>query len=139
MAAEDYINFDDWPDEDDDDVNVPGCPYCGKPSDLLNGAEVYPHRPDLADRKFWVCKPCDARVGCHGKGIRPLGTLANAELRGLRRNAHRVFDMLWANREHRLKLYEQARKDLGLEDDLHIGEADEELCRRVIEWAESKL
>lgn len=36
------------------------CDYCDKPAELVTGAEVYPHRPDLHHKKFWLCKPCDA-------------------------------------------------------------------------------
>jgi hypothetical protein len=77
------------------------CPYCQMNAKLVTGAEVYPHRPDLADKRFWSCKRCDAYVGCHpaqdrgGDASVPLGTLANAELRRKRSEAHAVFDLMW--------------------------------------------
>ena len=68
------------------------CNYCGKPAQLHGGKDVYPHRKDLVERKFWVCWSCDAWVGCHlgGNGEEPLGELANEELRAARISAHSV-------------------------------------------------
>lgn len=74
------------------------CDYCGRPARLVGGAEVYPHRPDLSSKRFWLCRPCDAWVGCHpkaeprrgglGDGTVPLGRLANADLRRAKQRAH---------------------------------------------------
>ncbi len=57
------------------------CPYFHEPAELAYGTEVYPHRPDLQAKQFWLCGPCDAYVGCHKNSDTPLGRLANAELR----------------------------------------------------------
>lgn len=67
-------------------MGAPTCPYCGKDSVLVNGHVIYPHRPDLLEKKFYWCKPCDAYVGCHPGTANPLGRLANAELRRANRN-----------------------------------------------------
>lgn len=71
------------------------CPYCGNETELVAGAIMYPHRKDLYDLKFWRCEPCDAYVGCHKRSTKPLGTLANAELREARKRAHKAFDDIW--------------------------------------------
>ena len=71
------------------------CRYCGRPAKLASGYEVYPHRVDLHSKKFWVCFVCDARVGCHEGTTRPLGELANSELRDYRMRAHDEFDYIW--------------------------------------------
>ncbi|MBL4765072.1 MAG: hypothetical protein JKX67_07320 [Colwellia sp.] len=60
---------------------TPICPYCNKFSILVTGKEVYPQCKDLSDIQIYQCKPCDAYVGCHGTSDKPLGRLANAELR----------------------------------------------------------
>jgi hypothetical protein len=52
------------------------CGHCGKPAVLINGRVIYPHRPDLADKRFWACAPCAAHVGCHAGTDRPLGSPA---------------------------------------------------------------
>ena len=66
------------------------CPYCHKPADLVGGQTLFPFRPDLAGKYFWVCTPCDARVGCHGVGTKPMGRLANAQLRLAKTEAHQI-------------------------------------------------
>ncbi len=73
------------------------CAYCGQPAGLFTGREVYPDRVDLHERRFWVCWPCDAWVGCHegGDGSAPLGPLADEALRDARRAAHQAFAPLW--------------------------------------------
>ncbi|HWJ41295.1 MAG TPA: zinc-finger-containing protein, partial [Candidatus Limnocylindrales bacterium] len=73
----------------------PVCPICRKPARLTDGAEIYPHRSDLADRPIWKCDECGAYVGCHPRSTRPLGTPANAELRAARQRVHVVLDPLW--------------------------------------------
>lgn len=63
------------------------CDYCGDAAKLVTGKAIYPHRPDLFRLHFWQCEPCGAYVGCHkkeggnGDGTKPLGRIANAELR----------------------------------------------------------
>ena len=56
---------------------------------------VYPGRWDLDEKYFYVCIPCDARVGCHPKTKKPLGSLAKKHLRDLRVQAHAAFDAIW--------------------------------------------
>lgn len=73
----------------------PKCPYCGKPSQKATGKDVYPHRGDLLGKRFWLCAPCDAYVGCHVGTWKPFGRLANAELRKAKVAAHAAFDPLW--------------------------------------------
>ena len=124
------------------------CPYCGEAAQLVTGAVLYPHRPDLADRNFWQCEPCDAYVGCHKKGswrfvagqkIRhrgdePLGRLANAQLRTHKKQAHYVFDPIWQSGElTRAQAYKWLAGHMGLPvDDMHIGCLDVDECRRVV-------
>lgn len=75
-------------------MSNPDCPYCGQESMQGTGVDVYPHRPDLQHLVFYSCAPCQARVGCHPGTTRPLGNLANAELRAARIEAHTQFDKL---------------------------------------------
>lgn len=76
-------------------VSAPICPYCGGDSVLVTGDVVYPNRPDLAGKRFWLCAGDQAWVGVHGKTERPLGTLADAALRKHRQEVHAVFDVIW--------------------------------------------
>ena len=55
------------------------CGNCGMTPLLTTGAEVYPHRPDLREKKIWRCPGCGAYVGCHGRSDIPKGTVAVAD------------------------------------------------------------
>ena len=57
------------------------CRYCTQPATLVPGAAIYPHREDLAAKRFWHRKARSAWVGCHPGTTKPLGILANAALR----------------------------------------------------------
>ena len=92
-----------------------------------------------------VCRPCDAYVGVHkddGKN-RPLGRLANKELREWKKAAHAAFDPLWQGKMKRDRCSKgQARKagyfwlskqlDIKFRD-CHIGEFGVDMCRKVVE------
>lgn len=116
------------------------CDYCGGSAELVTGSDIYPHRPDLTALRFWRCAPCGAYVGCHkagngyGDGTRPLGRLANAELRAAKSAAHAAFDPLWkSGRMRRGDAYRWLSDKLGIpQAQTHIGEFDVETCRRVV-------
>lgn len=124
-------------------IERPRCPYCDNDSILVTGKQVYPHRKDLWGKKFYVCHPCDARVGCHGTSEKPLGRLANAELRAAKSKAHRFFDPLW--REHkrfknRGAAYAWLAKKMNLPmSQCHIGMFNVEQCREVVNWCKRLL
>ncbi|MDE2467961.1 MAG: hypothetical protein KGL35_04280 [Bradyrhizobium sp.] len=119
-------------------MNV-NCDYCHKPATLVTGDVIYPHRPDLGNKRFWHCRPCKAWVGCHANSPAhaPLGRLANAELRVAKQAAHAAFDPLWkSGRMTRLEAYRKLAECLGLDTkQTHIGRFDVELCQRVIKAA----
>lgn len=89
----------------------PDCTYCGKEPELVAGNIVYPHRSDLFDKHFYMCRECDAYVGVHGSNSpyygRAFGLLANPSLRLARSRAHQEVDRLWKeNHMSRSKTYE---------------------------------
>lgn len=116
------------------------CDYCGRQAELVAGDVIYPHRPDLFEKRFWRCVPCDAFVGCHapgngyGDGTRPLGRLANAELRRAKMRAHAAFDPLWkAKGMRRREAYAWLAEQLSIEfDQCHIGMFDVNRCHEVV-------
>lgn len=129
----------------------PICGKCRQQANLVTGAVVYPHRPDLAKLNFWKCDPCDAYVGCHAAGAYiekadgtrivsdgtlPKGTLADAELRRQRRAAHAAFDPLWEHsrkRNARREAYAWLARTLGIPyDECHIGSFDGAQCAAVV-------
>lgn len=116
------------------------CDYCNSEAQLVGGDVIYPHRPDLHRLRFWQCVPCEAWVGCHKGTVRPLGRLANAELREAKTAAHNAFDPFWKfNEFHGQKLkrsqaYKWLAERLGIEvEQCHIGMFDVETCKRVVE------
>lgn len=116
------------------------CPYCGRDAVLANGLTIYKHRPDLAELNFWLCKPCDAYVGCHPptrynkfSSVEPLGRLANAQLRKAKSSAHKVFDPIWkTGKKTRTEAYQWLAEQLDISlDECHIGMFDVDMCIRV--------
>lgn len=121
------------------------CDYCHRDAELVTGAAIYPHRPDLFAKYFWRCEPCGAHVGCHpkakpsgkgglGDGTQPLGRLANAELRRAKSAAHAAFDPLWRSREmKRGDAYAWLADAIGMSGaNCHIGMMDIDACRAVV-------
>lgn len=113
------------------------CPYCNKDAELTTGDYVYPHRHDLKDINVYVCWPCDAYVGTH-KGTnppKPLGTMANAELRKARKAAHAAFDPFWrAGRMRRREAYAKLSALMNLpKEKAHIAMFNVEQCKKVVE------
>lgn len=111
------------------------CDYCGLPAELVDGATMYPSRPDLAGKSVYRCSPCGAWVGTHPGTTTPLGRLANAELRRWKANAHAVFDRLWRpGTMTRSQAYAWLAQRLAIEPAAcHIGMFDVDQCRRVVE------
>jgi hypothetical protein len=112
------------------------CDYCGNDAKLVTGEVIYPHRPDLCNRRFWRCAPCDAYVGTHANSPKaaPLGRLANAELRALKQRVHAVFDPLWLRSgSSRTEAYRWLAQALNIpESECHIGMFDPQRCRDAL-------
>ena len=121
------------------------CPYCDRDAKLVTGSKIYPHRPDLFAKKFWMCGPCGAWVGCHppargnggggqGDGTVPLGRLANEELRRAKMQAHAAFDPIWrAGEMKRASAYKWLSQALHIRaENCHIGMMDVAQCLAVV-------
>ena len=128
------------------------CPYCGKDAALVTGDKIYPHRPDLYDRNFWLCAACDAYVGCHKKGAHvrnagksdgtlPLGCLANAELRKWRSLVHSILDPLWQTKKlKRRDVYRILAKHLNIRiSQCHVGLFNEDRCKQAIKFLNERF
>ena len=66
------------------------CPYCDGVIEFLSSSESIYHGRDYGP--VYICKPCQAWVGCHRGTIKPLGRLADKELRRAKIAAHDAFD-----------------------------------------------
>lgn len=63
------------------------------------GRHIYLRRPDLDDKRFYMCPTCRNYVGTHKDG-RPLGTIPSPELRDQRKWVHNVIDRYWLEDGH---------------------------------------
>ena len=91
---------------------------------LTNGAEVYPHRPDLHALPRWICDGCRNHVGTHHKTsdpTRPLGNIPSAEIRRARTAIHELIDPAWkSGRIRRRAIYAHLSATFARE--YHTGE-----------------
>jgi len=92
---------------------------------LTNGAEVYPHRHDLAEVPRWICDICKNHVGTHYKRksnvTEPLGNIPNKKIKMARMDIHKLIDPLWqAGKMTRGALYAELSEKLGYA--YHTGE-----------------
>jgi len=86
----------------------------------------------------WICAnypECDSYVGCHRNSRRPLGRLANKELRKWKLSAHAAFDPLWKRGlMGRNEAYRWLAAQLKIKvHKCHVGMFDVETCKRVVE------
>lgn len=111
------------------------CDYCENPAKLQRGDQVYKNRPELSKKMFWTCDPCRARVGCHPGTTKPLGRLANSQLRYWKQQAHKAFDPIWRSGEKkRSQAYRWLAREMKLDSDLcHIGMFDVNQCKQVVD------
>lgn len=118
------------------------CQYCSSSASLRNSSIVYQGR-DFG--LLYICNNypvCDSYVGVHRNTIKPKGSLANKDLREIRKKAHFYFDYLWnkkmkihncKKRTARTKAYEWLSKQINIPfDECHIGMFDIENCEKVI-------
>ena len=72
------------------------CPYCGSPVVYRSADGIY--RDNSRGTMLYVCSrypECDSYVRVHAGTNIPVGSMANHELRTLRRTAHHYFDQLY--------------------------------------------
>jgi hypothetical protein len=119
------------------------CPYCGKRPLLENSSVVY--GKDYGP--IYLCRPCRAWVGVHKGTIKPLGRLANEELRYWKKEAHAAFDPIWQGKVNlgwgkfkaRNSTYEWLAKEMKLPvEHTHIGMFDVNQCKKVVELCKNE-
>lgn len=118
---------------------APKCPYCGDYAKLKHSHDVHPDRPQDYGN-YWVCDPCDARIGCFQGTKTPLGRLANAELRRWKVRVHRKFDPLWRDSDWtRDEAHDWLRLQMGRIRPVNIGFLDVDECRQVVVICEAAV
>lgn len=111
------------------------CPHCGAAMILRPASEIY--HDAKSDRKLYVCHnypACNTYVAAHPNTDKPMGVPANGDLRNLRIQAHRKFDLIWKNGiMTREEAYRWFADSFGLSlRDAHIGMCSEYRCRELI-------
>lgn len=112
------------------------CPYCGRQAEYVDSKVIYGKSYGMA----YLCRSCMAYVGVHKGTDKPLGRLANAELRYWKKAAHAAFDPLWQWGEfkgRRNAAYKWLAEKMGLSHNkTHIGMFDVSQCKQVVKIIE---
>lgn len=104
------------------------CPYCNKEAEYIDSKYYYSNGKSYG--MMYLCRPCDAYVGTHKNSGKPLGTMANKELRELRKKCHLLFDPLWkSGMMTRKQAYKYLEDNTGVK---HIAWADEDDCNVIL-------
>jgi ssDNA-binding Zn-finger/Zn-ribbon topoisomerase 1 len=118
------------------------CPYCGSHVELRSADGIY--RDNSAGTMLYVCSKypaCNVYVRVAPGTKDPMGSLANASLRALRREAHQHFDRLhlsglMTRKDAYVWLSAMLQAPLS---QTHIGYLSEYYCRQVIEESRRML
>jgi len=117
------------------------CPYCNQLAELQDSSVVYSQSYGM----IWICHPCQAWVGVHkdNREYKPLGRLANKELRSAKMEAHTYFDPLWKRKMVKDNVSKQKARSAGYKwlarqmgiptSKCHIGMFDLQQCQLVVE------
>ena len=119
---------------------VKKCPYCGADVVFKNSTCVYGEDYGY----LYICSnypKCNSYVGTHYESKKPLGRLANPELRKLKQKAHKYFDLLWMYKKQNLndkwarsKAYSWLAREMKIERKMcHIGYFDKKQLNRCIQ------
>ncbi len=118
------------------------CPYCGSTVIYRSADGIYNENHN--DVMLYVCSKypeCDSYVRVHEGTTRPVGTMANGELRALRDKAHKQFDKI-----HKTGIMTKDDAYRWLANILqaplseaHIGHLSEHYCNLVIDESKKVL
>lgn len=113
------------------------CPYCKCKTEFVDSSVIYSRSYGMV----YLCKKCNAYVGCHKGTDKALGRLANKSLREAKKEAHRHFDVIWKEKHlTRNEAYLKLSNYLGLPPKYtHIGMFREDTCKKVIEFSKAFL
>ena len=118
------------------------CPYCGSPVVFRSADGIY--RENKEHTMLYVCTrypECDAYVRVHKGTKTPVGSLADHNLRSLRREAHRYFNRLYeSGLMDKQDAYQWLADIISAPmSEAHIGHLGEYYCRQVIEESKKLL
>ena len=100
------------------------CPYCGSKAKLVHFYDIYGKDATHPERYAWACArfpQCDSYVSTIKGSTKPAGTLADAQLRHERIEAHRVIKKVVESGMDQHSVYRYLEDRMGLQrDQLHI-------------------
>ena len=106
------------------------CRYCGTQAEWGENKRIY-GRNYGKSYMCWLCPNCGASVGCHQNTKRPLGIMANQELKELRMRIHRIIDPWWkSGKMKRRVVYKTLSRVLGRQ--YHTADLNEEEAKRLL-------
>lgn len=115
------------------------CPYCSSNARFVERRKVFP----LGEGYIYICSnypTCNAYVGVHMNRVIPLGSMANKELRLLRKQCHKYFDYLHRKKAAKGYAFSKNKAYKWLSDVMmipldkaHIAMFGIEECNRAIE------
>lgn len=115
------------------------CDYCGTPAMFVDSKVIYGKSYGM----IYLCPNCNAYVGVHKGTDKPLGRLADANLRKWKNAAHKAFDPLWQKGPflgQRNAAYSWLAEQMKLPvEKTHIGMFDVEKCRKAISICNGKM
>ena len=107
------------------------CPYCRNRAEWVENKEIY-GRNYGKSFMCYLCKNCNAYVGCHNNTRKALGTMANKELREWRIKAHDHIDNKWkSGAKKRKEIYQSLKLYFG--EEVHIGSSNIKRCKKICE------
>lgn len=117
------------------------CPYCGAPVVYRSADGIYRNNKGAM---LYVCShypDCDSYVRVHTGTKLPVGSMANRELRALRRTAHFYFDQLYqSGLMTKQEAYQWMANLIGAPlSQAHIGYLREYYCTQIIEESKKYL
>jgi hypothetical protein len=121
--------------------NIVKC-HCGTRA-MLRPASVI-HGNKAKEKYLYICSrypACDSYVGVHKKTLKPLGTLADKELRAKRIQAHQIFNRLWeSGLMKKWQAYKWMAGKFGLNNQqAHIAKFSNYMCNELIALCEKSF
>lgn len=97
------------------------CPFCNGDVVFTSNKELY--GKEYGNGKCYLCRNCKASVGTHNGTKRPLGVMANKEMKVLKKACHDLFDYVWKSRKlSRGRAYSILADQLDIsQKDCHFG------------------
>lgn len=113
------------------------CPYCGAKAVLRPANTIYGKNRKSNGEHMYVCKnfpACDAYVTAHHASKKPMGSLANGDLRHKRKIAHIELNKFQhSSGMTKWAVYVWLATKMGLSsEETHIGKFSENQCEQAV-------